>query len=279
MRVYLINNILNPVFHLLFLPFAGRDPLWALIWISLLTAVLALLIYRYFSSQDLIKQVKNQIKAHILEMRLFQQDPVLMGRAVRSVLGANLFYLRLNLKPFLFMFIPVILILIQTEARIGYRPLHTGESVKVRSFWISEKAMDEPTCYQLNPSEGLAVNGSPLRIKENREILWKINAHKIENTLFSLSNGNETVSIPVQVSDSSRLVPISPWNGQKGSLKNLFFPAAHLLPSGGELTTIEIDYPQREIHLWGYNFHWIWAFLFLTLALGYLLKGFFRVQF
>ena len=82
--MYLINKILNPIFHLLFLPFAGREPVWALIWISLLTAVLALLIYRFFSSQDLIKQVKNRIKSHILEMRLFQQDPVLMGRAVRS---------------------------------------------------------------------------------------------------------------------------------------------------------------------------------------------------
>ena len=277
--MYLINKILNPIFHLLFLPFAGREPVWALIWISLLTAVLALLIYRFFSSQDLIKQVKNRIKSHILEMRLFQQDPVLMGRAVRSVLGANLFYLKLNLKPFLFMFIPVILILIQTETRIGYRPLHPGESAIVRSFWTSEKAMDEQACFQLTPSEGLAVNGNPLRIKETREILWKINATRNEDTTLSLYNGNETVSIPVKVSDSSRLMPISPWNGEKGSLNHLFFPAAHLLPSGGELTSIEIDYPQREIHLLGYNFHWIWGFLFLTLALGYLLKGFFRVQF
>jgi len=274
--VHLIHQFLTPFFELFFFPFRGADPLWGLIAVSLLTAALALLIYRWFSAQARIRRVKELLKAHILEIRLFQQDPVLTGRAVLSVLKTNLLYLRLNLKPFLIMFLPVMLILIQTEARLGYRPLAPGESVLVRTFWQTEDALLEDSKGPRVEGQGVSLASPPLRIRENLEIDWKIRVTDPQSASLTFLSGQGQVSIPIRVSD--RMVPISTWNGRKGSFNLLLHPAAQFLPHEGDLVAVEIDYPRRDCTLGKVSVHWIWPFLALTLAAGYLCKGFFKVQ-
>lgn len=276
MVVALIHKVLNPLFAMLFYPFSRTDPLWGLLAVSVLTSVLALLVYRYFSSQTQIGRVKDLLKAHILEMRLFQQDPFLMGRAVRSALRANLSYLRLNLKPFLVMFIPVVLILVQLEARFGYRPLRPGEPVLVRSFWQTAAPLQDQDLEQRVQGEGVSFDSPPLRIGEKREIDWKVRVNGSGPASLSLWNGQERVSIPLRVSD--QLVPVSSWNGRKGDSKRFFYPAAETLPDRGDLVAVEVDYPARNLTFWGAPVHWIWPFSVFTLIAGYLLKGFFKVQ-
>ena len=275
--MYTINKGINLFFQLLFYPFSGMSPLWGLLWVSVLTAVLALLIYRWFSSQESIRRTKDRMKAHILEMRLFQQDPVLMGRAVHSALRSNLSYLRLNLKPFLFMFIPVVLILIQMEARFGFRPLQPGDSVLVKTFWRSDPSREKDTPVRLVLSDGISIESPSLRVKENREIDWRIHVEKWGEASISLQSSEGTVTLPLEVSD--RMVPVSSWNGGKNALDRVFYPAAYPLPSHGNLAVIEIDYPRREMDILGHSVHWVWPFFVITLLAGYLLKGFFRVQF
>jgi uncharacterized membrane protein (DUF106 family) len=272
--VYTINQILNPLFRFLLYPFRTSSPEWGLLWISVLTAVVALLVYRFFSAQESIRNVKAQLKAHVLEMRLFQHDPVLMGRAVLSVLRKNATYLRLNLKPFLFMLLPVVLILIQMEERYGYRPLQPGDSVVLKTFWKPE-APEYPSPI-LELTGGLSLDSPALHIGENREIDWKIKTTREQESFLSIHAGAEEIRIPVEVSD--RIVPVSSWNGPRNSLKMLFHPAAHPLPSSGALLSAEIDYPRRDFRFLGRPIHWLWPYLIISLVAGYALKGLFRVQ-
>jgi len=257
-------------------PFRNADPAWGLLWISLITAVVALLVYRFFSAQDAIGEVKDRLKAHILEMRLFQHDPVLMGRAILSVLKCNFRYLRLNLKPFFFMFLPVVLILIQMEARYGYRPLQPGDTALVKTFWkqgVEEHLNENPS---LAVSEGITLDTPPLRIDSTDEIDWRIQATRDGPAFLEIRSDEEPIRIPVSVSD--RIIPVSPWNGRKGSMDMLFFPAAHPLPSSGNLLSAEIEYPRRDFRFFGVPVYWIWPYFFISLVAGYLLKGVFRVQ-
>jgi len=141
-----------------------------MLWVSVLTTVMVLLVYKYLSSQEAIKEVKDRVKAHILEIRLFQDDPVLMGRAVRAVLLANLKYLGLNLKPFLIVFLPIFLMLVQMETRFGYRPLLPNESALVRTFWRSAHPGDKGPGPTLLAGDGLSLESPPVRIENGREI-------------------------------------------------------------------------------------------------------------
>jgi len=275
--VDLLNTILNALFRVLLFPFRNADPVWGLVWISLITAVGALLIYRYFSAQDAIREVKDHLKAHILEMRLFQHDPVLMGRAIRSVLACNLRYLRLNLKPFLFMFIPVILVLIQMEARYGYRPLQPGDKALVKTSWTSvpEPSSENPGAV-LTASQGIELDTPDLRIPGNGEIDWRILVTAEGPASLAFRSGGQEVRVPVTVARG--LVPVSPWNGPRGSLDMLWYPAAHPVPDTGNLVSVEIGYPRRDFRFLGFPVYWMWPYFILTLVAGYLLKGLFGVQ-
>ena len=175
------------------------------------------------------------------------------------------------------MFIPVVLILIQVETRFGFQPLRQGESVLIKTFWKAESfnnALPNPIIFV---SKGIRLTSPALRIRETHEIDWKIEAVKYGTAFLSLQTQGEEVTIPVLVSD--RLIPVSPWNGKKNSLKMLLYPASHPLPSHGNLISVDIAYPNRSLPLWGYSVYWIWPFLGLTLIAGYLMKGIFRVQF
>ena len=130
-----IQQVLNKTYGILFVPFQSGNPIRLLLWLSFLTAVLVLVVYKFLSSQEAIGKTKDRLKALILEIRLFQEDPVLMGRAVRALLATNLTYLRLNMKPFLIVFVPLLLMLVQMESRFGYRPLLPKESAVVRTSW------------------------------------------------------------------------------------------------------------------------------------------------
>jgi hypothetical protein len=272
-----IQHILNDSYAILFYPFQESDPVWLMLWLSVLTSLLVLLVYKVVSSQEAIRETKDRLKAHILEIRLFQDDPVLMARAVRSVLTANLTYLRLNTKPFLVVFVPFFLLLIQMEARLGYRPLVPNESALVRTFWRSPCAAEARRCPALIPEEGLTVPTPPLRIPERNEIDWRIQAEGMGRRAFVLKTVNESVSLPVVVSD--KLIPVSPRNVPQGRLGLLWHPAGQSLPVRSDLLSVEIEYPRRDFRLFGHRIHWIWPFLVSSLLAGYLLKGVFRVHF
>lgn len=275
--VYRFQQILNDVYAIPCSPFRARDPIWLMLWLSVLTAVLVLLVYKYLSSQEAIRSAKDQLKAHILEIRLFQDDPVLMGRALRAVLATNLTYLRLNLKPFLIVFVPIFLILVQMETRFGYRPLLPNESAIVRTFWRSAHSGDKQACPTLVPGEGLSVQTPPLRRKERNEIDWRIHADHTGTTGFVLKSNKD--SVPLRVIVSEEIVPVSPRTVSKGTSDVLWNPAGQPLPPDGALLAVEIGYPRRDFRLFGYSMHWIWPFLFMSLLAGYLLKGVFRVNF
>jgi hypothetical protein len=248
-----------------------------MLWLSVLTAVLVLLVYKYLSSQEGIQRAKDRSKAHILEIRLFQDDPVLMARAVRAVLSTNLTYLRLNLKPFLIVFVPLFPMLVQMETRLGYRPLLPNESAVVQTSWRSTVPGDKGLCPTLVPEDGISLETPPVRIVEGNEIDWRIRVTQMGTTGLVLKTIHDSIALRVYVSE--KLIPVSPRNVQRGTMDVIWYPASQPLPPDGDLLSVDIGYPRRDFRLFGTTVHWIWPFLFLSLLAGYLLKGVFRVQF
>ncbi len=98
-----LNSILGKLFDVLLLPFRSLNPWAGMAFISFLTGLLMLFIYRLASNQAGIRVVKARIKAHLLELRLYKDNMSVTMRAQGRILGANLRYLALNLKPLLVM--------------------------------------------------------------------------------------------------------------------------------------------------------------------------------
>ena len=141
-----INAILNFLFEAVFYPFQSFPPIWGLFFISVLTGVLMLLVFKRISNQEGIRRIKNRIKAHLLEMRLYKDDIRLSFRVMGALLIDNFKYLTFALRPMLVLMIPVLLILIHTGTRYAQRPLQNGESAIVTTELFEYHGEDIRSC-------------------------------------------------------------------------------------------------------------------------------------
>ncbi len=125
--MWIFNSAFGKIFNLIFFPFRSMNPWVGMILISFLTALLMLFVFRFTSNQEGIKRVKNKIKAHLLELRLFKDSMSLSFKAQGNILRCNLRYISYSTKPMLVMIIPLILILIQLNFWFGYEALTPGQ--------------------------------------------------------------------------------------------------------------------------------------------------------
>ena len=86
----IFNALVTGLFDLLFLPFGGLGPVWALVVFSLLTGVLMLWIFGKVSDQQAIRVIRDRIRGQLIAIRLFGDDLGLLfrlqGRLLRDTL-------------------------------------------------------------------------------------------------------------------------------------------------------------------------------------------------
>jgi len=118
-----LNALLTKVFDLVLTPLEFLGVATALIVLSGVFGVLALYVFKLISWQAGIKASKDRIKGHMIEIRLFQDDMRVVGRAIAMVLVRNLQYLGLNFGPVLPLVIPFAFLAAQFVVRYAYDPL------------------------------------------------------------------------------------------------------------------------------------------------------------
>ena len=121
------NSIFGRLFEFIFFPFRNMSPWIGMIFISFLTALLMLFIFRFTSNQQGIRQVKKKIIAHLLELRLFKDSLSITLKAQGNILRYNLKYIGYSAKPMLVLIIPIFLILVQLNLWFGYQDLAPGQ--------------------------------------------------------------------------------------------------------------------------------------------------------
>lgn len=272
-----LNNIFNAAFDLFFLPFRSLGPLWGLSAISLLTALVALPIFKYTSNQRAIKRIKSILMGHIIELWLYRDEIGIVLRAQGNILRRNFVYMGHMLKPLVFMVIPVALILVQTEIRYAHRPLRQGESaiVKVTVDGAGAKAGPGGGA-ELRAPEGLVIDTPALRA-EGGVTYWRIHAESPGTyDLHVLYAGEEALKTVHAADGAMRIEP----NSARGAsiTAALLHPGEPPLPADLSIESIEVRYPDREISIFGHKVHWLMAYFILTLVFSFALLKPFRVR-
>ncbi len=271
-----VHNVFSFVCDVFITPFVRSDPIWPLLLISLLTSIFVLWIYKLFSNQKEIKHVKDQIKAYLLEVRLFTDDPVQTGRSIAGLLLKNLRYLQLNIVPFMVMVVPIVLLIIHLDMRFGRRPLRVGEPTIVKVSLSSHPGLDPIRDIRVEVSEGLKIETPPVYIPTHHELSWRVSASAPGIHPLHVTIGTEGYTTTVIASD--HLVAVNGVSVRHGFFNRLVHPT-HPPLRLPNIESIEIVYPQRTIHLWSQiTLHWIILFFILTIVLGFSLKGVLRVQ-
>lgn len=275
--IWLFNTVFGNIFSILFLPFGTFSPWAAMIFISLLTGIFMLLVFRWTSNQAGIREVKNRIKAHLLEIRLFKDNLGLSLKAQGNILKNNMRYISYSAKPMLVMIIPLILLLIQMNLWFGYTPLPADKPVLLKMI-LKDGHNPMETDVRITPfSPGVVVETPALRIEETREVNWRLLIEEEGLHTIELEVGGLRIKKTLDATPRP-LRRISPIKVGRNVIRELLNPGEKPLPSSGPVQSVEVAYPSRMMNLFGWEIHWIIVFFALSIIFGFNLKSLFGVD-
>jgi uncharacterized membrane protein (DUF106 family) len=275
-----IASILNAIFSVIFAPFRSLHPAIGLIVLSVLTGIVMLLIFGRTSNQRAIRGAKAKLKAHIAEIWLFRDDLGQMLLATVRVLGHTARYFAQSLRPLLFIFIPVLIILVMIGARYELRPFRAGERA-ILAVHVTDPTWAEGDRVTLTGSGGVTVSSPALRMPAQGEINWEIRADAPGRHSVTLQTPNGELAKEITVSDDRRasVMPLAPSRAAAFSTRFLEFPVEPPLPAGSGVRWIEvIGWPHRELSIFGLGVHWLVLFFVVSLVAGFAVKDLFGVE-
>jgi hypothetical protein len=277
--VNFVNTLLRGLFDFLLFPFRALPPIVGLVFVSLLTAIAVLLVFRATSNQERLAAVKRQIQACIFEIRLFNDDLIAVLRSQMDALRYNLTYLRLTAVPTLWIVVPVFLVLAQLQFHYGYRGLEPGETcllkVKLRNGWEKMPALaiverSRRPLVTLEVPSGLVVETPAVWIPSEQELDWRIRAEQWGDYEARIRLGTETYTKTVQVRQGIRRR--SPIRLKSGLLNQLLYPAEDPLPESGPIESITLGYKDETVSIFGWHLEWYIAFFGLSILFAFLLR-------
>jgi hypothetical protein len=118
-----VHRFLTALFDVVLTPFELLGDVVALVLISGVFGILALLLFKQISWQAGIRATKDKIKGHMIAIRIYQDDLAIVFGSVVKVVLRNFQYLALNFGPILPLFAPFVLVAAQLVVRYGFDPL------------------------------------------------------------------------------------------------------------------------------------------------------------
>jgi len=226
---------------------------FALVVTSAVFGILALIAFKHLSAQGRIKGAKEKIKAHLIEIRIYQDDLAIVGRAIGKVLLRNLQYLGLNLAPFVPLSIPFVLVLAQLVVRYGFEPVRVhpqdeailpGRGTMIEVELAGARAGDV-SGLRIDLPDGVRALSPLVRIPSDGRAYQEVVAFApvIGEIGFVLADGTRASKAMVAGVTSGPLQP----ERARGSFSGLLWPAEDTLASDSPFERVRLEYPERRM--------------------------------
>src|SRR6201997_526990 len=110
-----------------------NPPSGIVVGISVVVGLLMVLVFSYTSDQKAIHTAKDRLKAHLLALRLFQDQIQIVLRSYARIVLATGHYLRLAFKPLLLVIVPMTFLIVELDRYLGSAPLSAGQPFLVEA--------------------------------------------------------------------------------------------------------------------------------------------------
>lgn len=249
--------------------FEPAHPLWGLSVASALIGVGMLWVVGKTSNQAAIERAKKRMQAHLLEMRIYRDEPAVLMRAQAQLLASNARYLGHMLRPAVVLALPMVVLFGHFDAVYGRRPLQVGESALV-----SARTSLSGQQLSLAVPDGLEVTADSVTSTAAGEVVWRVRVISEGNYEAALHSPEGTIGKRLEAATDSQYVSATrtgPW-----WQRLLLAPGERGIPAG-PVSAITVEYPARHIGLGGLETHWVVWFLGISILTAYLLKGYFGI--
>jgi uncharacterized membrane protein (DUF106 family) len=249
------------------------SPLAIVIVVSLVVGLLMVVLFGYTSDQKAIGIAKDQLKAHLLAVRLYRdQIPVVMGSYGKILRGTGR-YLKLAFKPLLYVIIPITLLILQIDHYLGATPIPPNAPFLLTVHTTGGDALNDVTL-ELPP--GITMTAVPVHVPSTNEIAWRLVGSKEGKYEVKIAAAGQVAAKAVCV--GSGLPRISTVRLRGHFWERMFSSAEPALQENSPIESISINYPDRDIEIAGYGMNWIWLFFILSMVAGFIFKELLGIQ-
>jgi hypothetical protein len=218
------------------------------------------MVFVRYSDRAAIRRSSNRVLAHLLEFRLFLNEPRVVLQAQRNLFVENLRLLRLLMRPILIMTLPTLALLSQLDAFYGHAPLAVGEAAIV-TVQLDDPALDNIPALVAPPD--IAVETPPVRVVSERQVSWRIRPSQAGSSVLRFQWRNRELTKSLSSGKGVRYLSIR----RAGILAFLLHPTE--MPfEAQDVDWIEIGDPSAAI------LGLVWQIWFLIAAAAGALLGF-----
>lgn len=244
-------------------PFAGLAVLSAVIGLGMLWVV------GKTSNQQAIERTKKRMQAHLLEMRLYRDEPTILMRAQGLLILNNLRYIGHMMKPALFLALPMVVLYGHFDAVYGRRPLGIGEPalVAVRTDLPREQLA-------LRGSAEMAVDSVPVASTSPPQVTWRVRA--IQGGVGELRLETPEGLVEKAAVSGGGTAYLSSKRTRSAWQRLLLNPGEPGI-AAPSVASVEIAYPSRNVGIGGWETHWAIWFLAISIATAFVCKRHFGV--
>jgi hypothetical protein len=236
--------------------------------VSILVGYLMVILFGYTSDQKAIKDAKDKLKAHLLAVRLFQDQLGVVVRSYAGIIRGTGRYILLAFKPLLFVIIPLTLLMIQIDRYLGSKPLPVSQNFL---FKVRADNADHLNNLALDLPEALQTTAPPLHSVADNEVVWRLAAGKNGTYDLAVKSGDQTYIKKIIV--GSGLPRLSAIRLRGNFWERMLYSAEPALPAASPIERMEVRYPARDISFAGIGSNWIIAFFVLSLVAGFIFKS------
>lgn len=253
------------------------NPLAIVIVVSLVVGLLMVVLFGYTSDQKAIGIAKDQLKAHLLAVRLYRdQIPVVMGSYGKILRGTGR-YLKLAFKPLLYVIIPITLLMVQIDRYLGTTPIAVDAPFLLTvHFGGSPNVIDAMNDVRVESPPEITMTAPPVHIDAENEIVWRLVGTKEGKYEVKVVAAGQSAAKDVCVGGDLPRISTVRLRGQ--FWERMFSSAEPALQENSPINSISINYPDRNIDVGGYGMNWIWMFFILSMVAGFIFKELLGIQ-
>ena len=242
--------------------------------ISALTGLVLLAIFKYTSNQRAIGRVRDDIKAHMLALKLFK-DSIAVTLQSQGRLFKGAFLLLFHaVRPMLVMIVPVSLLLAQLGLWYQSRPLQSGEQTIV-TMKLNDNIDSPWPNVDIEPAPAAEVVTGPIRIFSKRQICWEIKARENGYHRIVFDTDGRQIEKELAIGDGFMRVGTERPGWNWGDI--LLNPQEKPFSPDSVVQSISIDYPDRSSKFFGIPF-WLIYFFVASLIFALIFKPFLKVR-
>ena len=246
-----------------FAPLLKLPALWAILILSFLISLLIILITKYMTNQETMKNLKDEMKSYQKQMKELKGNPAKMMEMQKKAMESNMKYMSHSLKPTLITLIPIFFIFGWMNATFAYDSIHPMQEFHV--YAVFDKNINGEA--QITVPEEITIIGSA-KSNITSGIVNKRNHEKTASWAFKGEQGEHVIEVSYNGEKQQHSVLITD--------ENKYLPA--LKQAKGSIKSISIDYKKKVLIPIGFRdwLGWlgvyIWCSIIFTMVLRKVLK-------